>query len=128
MCLCSVKEAIEDFKAGRYVIIVDDEDRENEGDLVIASQFVTPDVINFMTQYARGLICVSMDHRMVDRLQIPMMVPPGRNNSGFGTGFTVSVEARHGVTTGISAFDRARTIQVLTDPDLPPKGRGLHRR
>jgi 3,4-dihydroxy 2-butanone 4-phosphate synthase/GTP cyclohydrolase II len=116
MSLCSVKEAIDDYKAGKFVIIVDDEDRENEGDLVIASQFVTPDAINFMTRYARGLICVAMEHGMLDRLEIPMMVPPNRNNSGFGTGFTISVEARRGVTTGISAFDRARTIKVLTDP------------
>ena len=120
MCLCSVNEAVEDFKAGKFVIIVDDEARENEGDLVIASQFITPESINFMTQHARGLICVSMDHRMVDRLQLPMMVPPSRNKSGFGTGFTISVEARDGVTTGISAFDRARTIQVLADPNSRP--------
>ena len=121
MCLCSVEEAIEDFRAGNFVIIVDDEDRENEGDLTIASQFATPAAINFMTQYARGLICVSMDHRMLDRLQIPQMVPPHRNKSGFGTGFTLSVEAREGVTTGISAFDRARTIEVLVSPDSLPE-------
>ena len=121
MCLCSVEEAIEDFKAGKFVIIVDDEDRENEGDLTIASEFVTPEAINFMTQHARGLICVSMDHQLVDRLQLPMMVPPNRNKSGFGTGFTMSVEARDGVTTGISAFDRARTIQVLADPESQPE-------
>ena len=120
MSLCSVKEAIDDYKAGRFVIIVDDENRENEGDLVIASQFVTPDAINFMTRHARGLICVAMEHGMLDRLEIPMMVPPNRNNSGFGTGFTISVEARHGVTTGISAFDRAQTIKVLTDPASQP--------
>ena len=120
MCLCSVNQAVEDLKAGKFVIIVDDEDRENEGDLVIASQFATPESINFMTQHARGLICVSMDHRMVDRLELPMMVPPSRNKSGFGTGFTISVEAREGVTTGISAFDRARTIQVLADPNSRP--------
>jgi 3,4-dihydroxy 2-butanone 4-phosphate synthase / GTP cyclohydrolase II len=120
MTLCSVKEAIDDFKAGKFVIIVDDEDRENEGDLVIAAQFVNPAAINFMTQHARGLICVSMDHRMVDRLELPMMVPPNRNQSGFGTGFTISVEARRGVTTGISAYDRARTIQVLADPESQP--------
>ena len=120
MCLCSVNEAVKDFKAGKFVIIVDDEDRENEGDLVIASQFITPESINFMTQHARGLICVSLDHLMVDRLQLPMMVPPSRNKSGFGTGFTISVEARQGVTTGISAFDRARTIQVLANPNSQP--------
>lgn len=120
MSLCSVKEAIKDYQAGKFVIIVDDEDRENEGDLAIASQFITPAAINFMTKYARGLICAAMEHRMLDRLKIPMMVPPNRNNSGFGTGFTLSVEARHGVTTGISAADRARTIQVLADPASRP--------
>ena len=120
MSLCRVEEAVEDFKEGKFLIIVDDEDRENEGDLAIASQHITPDAVNFMTRHARGLICVPMDHRMVDRLQIPMMVPPNRNNSGFGTGFTISVEARRGVTTGISAFDRARTIQVLTDAGSRP--------
>jgi 3,4-dihydroxy 2-butanone 4-phosphate synthase/GTP cyclohydrolase II len=120
MTFCSVKEAIDDYKAGKFVIIVDDEDRENEGDLVIASQFVTPHAINFMTRHARGLICVAMEHSMLDRLEIPMMVPPNRNNSGFGTGFTISVEARRGVTTGISAFDRARTVKVLTDPFSRP--------
>ncbi len=121
MSLCSVEEAVNDFKAGKFLIIVDDEDRENEGDLVIASQFVTPEAVNFMIQHARGLICVPMDHHMVDRLQIPMMVPPNRNNSGFGTGFTVSVEACHGVTTGISTYDRARTIQVLADAGSQPQ-------
>jgi 3,4-dihydroxy 2-butanone 4-phosphate synthase / GTP cyclohydrolase II len=120
MSLCRVEEAVEDFKAGKFIIIVDDEDRENEGDLAIASQYITPDAVNFMTRHARGLICVPMDHRMVDRLQLPMMVPPNRNKSGFGTGFTISVEARHGVTTGISAFDRARTIQVLADAGSRP--------
>jgi 3,4-dihydroxy 2-butanone 4-phosphate synthase / GTP cyclohydrolase II len=120
MSLCSVQEAICDYKAGKFVIIVDDEDRENEGDLVIASQFVSPKAINFMTKYARGLICVAMEHRMLDRLGIPMMVPPARNNSGFGTGFTISVEARQGVTTGISAFDRAQTVKVLTDHSSTP--------
>lgn len=121
MNFCTVEEAVEDLKSGKFIIIVDDEDRENEGDLTMASQFVTPSAVNFMTRYARGLICVSMDHTLLDRLEIPMMVPPDRNRSGFGTGFTLSVEARDGVTTGISAFDRARTIQVLTDPDSRPE-------
>ncbi len=120
MSLSSIKEAIKDYQAGKFVIIVDDEDRENEGDLVMASQFITPEAINFMTRHARGLICVAMEHRMLDRLQIPMMVPPERNKSGFGTGFTLSVEARHGVTTGISAADRAKTVSVLADPDSTP--------
>ncbi len=120
MSLSSIKEAIRDYQAGKFVIIVDDEDRENEGDLVMASQFITPEAINFMTQYARGLICVAMEHRMIDRLRIPMMVPPEHNKSGFGTGFTLSVEARQGVSTGISAHDRARTISVLADPRSTP--------
>lgn len=121
MTVSSVAQAIEDFRAGKFVILVDDEDRENEGDLAMASQHITAEAINFMTRYCRGLICNAMDHRMVDRLEIPMMVPPSRNKSGFGTGFTLSVEAREGVTTGISAFDRARTIQVLSDPSSKPE-------
>ncbi len=121
MSLSTIQEAIEDYNAGKFVIIVDDEDRENEGDLAIASQFATPDAINFMTRQARGLICVAMEHRMLNRLKIPMMVPPANNHSGFGTGFTVSVEARNGVSTGISAADRARTVAVLVDPESQPE-------
>ena len=89
------------------VVVVDDEDRENEGDLVMAADFATPAAINFMATHGRGLICLSMQGSMLDRLKIPMMVPDNQNNSGFGTGFTVSVEAVDGVTTGISAEDRA---------------------
>jgi 3,4-dihydroxy 2-butanone 4-phosphate synthase/GTP cyclohydrolase II len=120
MSICSVEQAIEDFRSGKFVIIADDENRENEGDLALAAQHITPEAINFMARFARGLICTPMESRLLDRLEIPMMVPPHHNNSGFGTGFTVSVEARKGVTTGISAFDRARTIQVLADPSTQP--------
>ena len=98
------------------VIVVDDEDRENEGDLVMAADFATPAAINFMATHGRGLICLSMQGSMLDRLKIPMMVPNNQNNSGFGTGFTVSVEAVDGVTTGISAEDRAHTIKTMIDP------------
>ncbi|MCL1985188.1 MAG: 3,4-dihydroxy-2-butanone-4-phosphate synthase, partial [Betaproteobacteria bacterium] len=106
--LCSIPEAIEEISRGNMIILVDDEDRENEGDLTIAAECVTPDSINFMARYGRGLICLSMAPDMVDRLQLPLMTK--RNGSKFGTNFTVSIEAREGVTTGISAADRAATI------------------
>ena len=112
--LATVEEAIEEFRNGRFVIIIDDEERENEGDLTIAAQFATPEAINFMARYGRGLICVPMTHERLEQLHIPMMV--NHNDSHFGTPFSVSVEARSGVTTGISAADRARTTQVLIDP------------
>ena len=114
--LSSVDSAIAAIKAGKMVIVVDDEDRENEGDLVMAADFATPAAINFMATHGRGLICLSMQGSMLDRLKIPMMVPDNQNNSGFGTGFTVSVEAVDGVTTGISAEDRAHTIKTMIDP------------
>ena len=117
--LDSVEEAIEEYQSGRFVIIVDDESRENEGDLTLPAQFVDADAINFMARYGRGLICVAMCAERLDELRIPLMV--GRNDSHFGTGFTVSVEARCGVTTGISAADRACTVQVLADPDARPE-------
>ena len=110
----SVEEAIEEFRAGRPVIIVDNEDRENEGDVCIAAEFCTADVINFMATHARGLICVAMTGERLDELELPLMT--GANTSPLGTAFTVTVEAREGVTTGISAADRARTVQVLIDP------------
>ena len=113
--MASVEEAIVEFQAGRFVIIVDDEDRENEGDLTLAAEFVTPEHINFMAKYGRGLICVPMLQDRLDALGIPMMVET--NSSRYSTAFTVSVEAKVGTTTGISAFDRARTIQVLADPE-----------
>ena len=117
--LSTVEEAIEDYRRGRFVIIIDDEERENEGDLTIPAQFIDADAINFMAKYARGLICMPMAADRVDRLGIPMMV--GRNDDHFGTPFTVSVEARAGVSTGISAGDRARTVNVLIDPKTRPE-------
>jgi 3,4-dihydroxy 2-butanone 4-phosphate synthase/GTP cyclohydrolase II len=121
MGLATVEEALADFQAGKFVIIVDDEDRENEGDLTIAADFATPEAINFMAREGRGLICIALDGKIVDRLQLPLMVPAAQNRSGFGTNFTVSVEAREGVTTGISAYDRARTAAVLIDPAAAPE-------
>lgn len=119
--MATVPEAIEEFRNGRFIIITDDEDRENEGDLCIAAQFVTPDSINFMAKYGRGLICCPITEDRAEELQLPLMVDSAANNSGFGTPFTVSVEARTGVTTGISAADRARTVQVLIDPTTKPE-------
>jgi 3,4-dihydroxy 2-butanone 4-phosphate synthase/GTP cyclohydrolase II len=117
--MATVPEAIEEFRRGKFVIITDDEARENEGDLCIPAQFVTPETINFMAKYARGLICISLTEERVEELKLPMMVEG--NTSQFGTPFTVSVEARTGVSTGISAADRARTVQVLIDPDAKPE-------
>ena len=108
MPIISIEEAIQEIKAGRMVILVDDEDRENEGDLTMAAEAVTPEAINFMAKYGRGLICLSMKGKMLDELDLPPMVD--NNTSSFKTGFTVSIEARRGVTTGISAADRAITI------------------
>src|SRR4030043_354160 len=113
MGLASIPEAIEDIKAGKFVIVVDDEDRENEGDLVMAAEKVTPDAINFMARYGRGLICMPMTGERLDALRIPMVA--SNNPPKFGTPFSVAVEARHGTTTGISAADRARTVQVMVD-------------
>jgi 3,4-dihydroxy 2-butanone 4-phosphate synthase/GTP cyclohydrolase II len=109
-----IDEALADFVAGRFVVVVDDEDRENEGDLTIAAQFATPQAINFMASHARGLICLCLTEERCDELGLRMMTD--QNESPFGTAFTVSIEAREGVTTGISAHDRARTIQVAVDP------------
>ena len=114
-----VNIAVERFRKGGMVIITDDEDRENEGDLVVAAQFATPENINFMARYGRGLICLSMDNRIADKLDLPPMVTD--NDSKFGTAFTVSIEAKKGVTTGISAADRARTIQVAVDENSGPQ-------
>jgi 3,4-dihydroxy 2-butanone 4-phosphate synthase / GTP cyclohydrolase II len=110
----AVEAALEEVRAGRFVIVVDDEDRENEGDLVLAAEFATPDSINFMARHGRGLICCVLTGERCDELKLPMMV--AKNDSQFGTPFTVSVEARHGVSTGISAYDRAHTVRVLIDP------------
>jgi len=114
----SVAELLQDLRDGKMIILVDDEDRENEGDLVCAAEKVNPEIINFMSRYARGLICLSLDPALLEHLRIPMMVK--HNSSKFGTAFSVSIEAREGVTTGISAADRARTIQVAVDPKSTP--------
>lgn len=115
MGICTTEEAIEDFKQGKMIILADDEDRENEGDLTIAAEFITPEIINFMAKYGRGLICLPMTNEMADKLDLPLMTQ--RNGSKFGTNFTVSIEAREGVTTGISAFDRAHTILTAVNPN-----------
>ncbi|MBI4302121.1 MAG: bifunctional 3,4-dihydroxy-2-butanone-4-phosphate synthase/GTP cyclohydrolase II [Chloroflexi bacterium] len=119
MPLVSASEAIEDIRAGKFVIIVDDEDRENEGDLAIAADKVTHEAINFMAKYGRGLICLAITGQRLDELRIPMMAQ--ENTSRFGTAFTVSVDARHGVTTGISAYDRAITVKTIIDPAAKPE-------
>ena len=115
MPFATIPEAIQDFQAGKMVIIVDDEDRENEGDLAIAADKCSPEIINFMAKHGRGLICISMSGERLEDLRIPMMVQD--NTAPFSTAFTVSVEGRREVTTGISAFDRARTVATLIDPD-----------
>jgi 3,4-dihydroxy 2-butanone 4-phosphate synthase/GTP cyclohydrolase II len=113
--LSSAAELIEEARAGRMVVLVDDEDRENEGDLVIPAQFATPDAINFMARNARGLICLAMTRARIDALGLPPMAPT--NGTRHQTAFTVSIEARVGVTTGISAHDRARTVSVAINPE-----------
>jgi len=116
MGLATIPEAIEDIKAGRFIVIVDDEDRENEGDLVIAAEKVSVEAINFMSTHARGLICLPMTGERLDELKIPLMVSD--NTSKFSTAFTVSVEAKHRVSTGISAADRAETVKAMIDPSI----------
>ena len=111
--LVGVEEAVKEIKQGNIVILVDDEDRENEGDLTMAAEKVTPEAINFMTKYGRGLLCFSMTREKIESLDLPMMVSD--NKSPFGTNFTVSIEATRGVTTGISAYDRAVTILTAVD-------------
>ncbi len=118
MSLSTIEEAVEDLRAGRMCIIVDDEDRENEGDLACAAELVTPEIINFMAKHGRGLICMPLTEERCDELHLTMQVVD--NTSLFGTAFTVSVEARKGVTTGISAADRAHTIRTAVDPRTRP--------
>lgn len=115
----TIEDAIKDIKVGKMVILVDDEDRENEGDLTMAAEKVTPESINFMAKYGRGLICLSLMPELVEKLKLPMMTED--NTSPFETAFTVSIEARHGVTTGISAADRAKTILTAIDPNTGPE-------
>ncbi|KAF0188026.1 MAG: 3 4-dihydroxy-2-butanone 4-phosphate [Desulfobulbaceae bacterium] len=119
MAVSPIEEVIQDIKAGKMVILVDDEDRENEGDLCMAAEAVTPEAINFMARYGRGLICLTLSPDLVEKLQLPMMVSD--NQSPYGTGFTISIEARTGVSTGISAADRARTIEAAVAPDAKPQ-------
>lgn len=112
--LSSIEAALEDYAAGQMVVIVDDEDRENEGDLACAAVHVTPEIVAFMAREGRGLICLPLAGELADRLELPLMVTD--NRSPYGTNFTISIEAATGVTTGISAADRARTIRVAVDP------------
>ncbi|MFY9557834.1 MAG: 3,4-dihydroxy-2-butanone-4-phosphate synthase, partial [Blastocatellia bacterium] len=120
MPFATIEEAAEEFRSGRMIIIVDDEDRENEGDLACPAEKVTPEIINFMARYGRGLICLSLTEERLDELQIPLQVSESDNTATRGTAFCVSIEARRGVTTGISAADRATTIQVAVDPRTRP--------
>ncbi len=119
MGMVSIPEVVEEIKAGKFIILVDDEGRENEGDLVMAAEKVTPEIVNFMARHARGLICLPMVGKRLDELRIPLMV--SENTSKYSTAFTVSVEAKYGVTTGISAADRARTIKMVIDPKTNPE-------
>jgi 3,4-dihydroxy 2-butanone 4-phosphate synthase/GTP cyclohydrolase II len=115
----TIEEAVEDIRNGKMVVVVDDPERENEGDLVVAAQFATPDTVNFMATHARGLICLCLTGERCEQLGLPQMTP--HNEARLGTAFTVSVEAREGVTTGISAADRAHTIHVAIDPASTPR-------
>src|ERR1700677_747604 len=115
MPFVTVPEALEEFSVGRMIVVVDDEDRENEGDLTLAAEFVTPEAINFMAKHGRGLICLTLTEERADYMRLSPMTQ--QNSSRFGTAFTETIEAREGVTTGISAFDRARTIQTAISPD-----------
>src|SRR5213593_169737 len=115
----TIEEAIEDIRQGKMVVVIDDENRENEGDLTMAAQFATPEAINFMAKEGRGLICLALTPDRCDELGLDQMA--AKNESPFETAFTVSIEARDGVTTGISAADRARTVQVAIDPAASPR-------
>ncbi len=118
MSISTTQEIVTELRAGRMVILVDEEDRENEGDLVLAAEFVTPEAINFMAKYGRGLVCLTLTAERCEQLNLPMMT--SRNGTSYGTNFTVSIEAAEGVTTGISAADRARTIQVAVAKNAKP--------
>ena len=117
--ICTAEEAIDEIRQGKMIILVDDEDRENEGDITVAAEFVTPEMINFMVTHARGLVCLPMAPKLIDRLNLPLMAQ--RNESRFGTNFTVSIEAREGITTGISAKDRAATILAAVADNAEPR-------
>jgi 3,4-dihydroxy 2-butanone 4-phosphate synthase/GTP cyclohydrolase II len=118
LSFCSVEDALTVLRSGKMLVVVDSEDRENEGDVVIAAEFITPEAVNFMETHARGWICVSLDGPRLDALELPMMV--NENTARLGTAFTVTVDARHGTTTGISAREQAHTIRVLVDPQTRP--------
>src|SRR5712691_3483275 len=118
MPFCSVEDAVRDIREGKMVIVVDDEDRENEGDVVMAAQRVTPEAINFMETHARGWVCVPMTAERLEQLDLPPMVQ--RNNTRHGTAFTITVDARHGTTTGISVADQSATIRTLVNPASKP--------
>ena len=119
MALNTTEEIIEDIKAGKMVVIMDDEDRENEGDLLMAAEAVKPDDVNFMARYGRGLICLTLSQKRCQQLRLPLMV--GDNTAVLETNFTVSIEAAEGVTTGISAADRAVTVQAAVKGDAVPQ-------
>lgn len=119
MPISTIEEALEEIRQGRMIIVVDDEDRENEGDLVLAAEKVTPEAINFMAKYGRGLICLAITQEIAERLQLPLQ--PRRGIDPFGTAFTVSIDAKHGITTGISAYDRAHTIKLVIDEKSTPQ-------
>ena len=118
MGLATIAQAIDDMRAGKLIILVDDEDRENEGDLALAAEKVTPEAINFMAKHGRGLICMPIIGQRLDELGIPLMVSD--NTSRHGTAFTISIEAKKRVSTGISAYDRAATIKAVIDPATRP--------
>ena len=121
MAFDSVSETIEALRAGRIVVVVDDDDRENEGDLTIAADKVTPEAINFMATHGRGLICLAMTGERLDELRIPLIVSEDENTSRHGTAFCVPIDAKEGTTTGISAADRAATVRMAIDPTTRPK-------
>ena len=121
MPFSTIPEALEDFRAGKMIVVVDDEDRENEGDLTIAAEKVTPEAVNFMARYGRGLVCLPMTGERLDELRIPLMVRDEQNSARFGTAFCVPIEARQGTTTGISAADRAKTVLAAIDPRTKPE-------
>src|SRR6185369_3057037 len=118
MSFATIPEALDDFRAGKMLVVVDDEDRENEGDLTMAAECITPDAINFMATHGRGLICLALTPERCDALHLPLVSP--KNTSRFGTAFCEAIDAAEGVTTGISAADRALTIQVAMRPDARP--------
>lgn len=119
--MTSLESALEALRAGKPIILVDDEARENEGDLILSAEKATPESINFMIQHGSGIVCVTLTQGQADRLELPLMVPKKSSNSHFVAAFTVSIEAATGVTTGVSAADRARTIQIAANPNSKPE-------